>query len=137
MTGISENAIDVAIDNDPTWKMIDPHSTIYLTDKIFNMLVIDVEKYINIDHPVSGEDYSLHIKNLRLVKHYLGSYRIDWDDELSTIGGHLNRMIDANRISYYQMLKTSGNWLMATANYYSSAILGISLASPSQQLVEA
>lgn len=136
MTGIGQNSIQVARDWDPDWKFVDPHTTMHLTDKIFTMLAIDTEKYINVKHPVSGDSFDLHIKNLRLVKHYLGAYRIDWDDELSTIGGHLIRMIEANRVSYYQMLQTSGNWLMATANYYSTVILGTPLASQQVHLVE-
>lgn len=136
MTGISENAIMVARDWDPDWKMVDPHTTLSLTDKIFKMLAIDTEKYINVSHPITGQPYSRHVKDLRLVKHYLGAYRIDWDDELSTIGGHLTRMIEANKLSYYHMLQTSGNWLMATANYYSIEILGIPLASSEMSFFE-
>jgi len=136
MTGIDETAIQVARDWEPDWKMVDPQTTMYLTDKIFTMLAVDTEKYINVSDPVTGDSYSRHIRNLRLVKYYLGAYRIDWDDELSTIGGHLTRMLEANKTSYYHMLKTSGNWLMATANYYSIAILGAPLASQDLQFNE-
>lgn len=123
MIKIDENTIASAIVSDPTWKHIDPETTVNLTEKITKMLVIDIEKYINV-MSLKGERYGRMIKSLRLIKFYHGAYRIDWDDELSTIEGHLYRMVQANNMSYYQHLRTSGNWLMATANFYSVKIFG-------------
>jgi hypothetical protein len=149
MTRITENAIQVGMEWDPDWKHIDPETTANLNEKIFRMLTLDFEKYSHIIVPsmqnnpdstdektedqkiesrsaTETEDYSYLLRELRLVKHYKGAYRLDWDDELATIEGHFFRMRKANNYSYYQHLKTSGNWLMATAHYYSLEILGIS-----------
>lgn len=80
----------------------------------------DYEEARRIDlNMVSTKDFTDHVKSLRLVKYYNGAYRIDWNDELATVNGHIYRMIKANNLSYYQHLTASGNWLMSTANYYS------------------
>ncbi len=122
MVRLDENVIHTALITDPLWKYFDPETTANLTEKIFKMLTAETEKYINIIGS-NGEDFTRHIKGLRLVRHYLDTYRIDWDDELSTIGGHLYRMIQANGLSYYNYVSLSGNWLMSTANYYSIELL--------------
>jgi hypothetical protein len=158
MTRITENAIQVGMEWDPDWKHIDPETTSNLNEKIFRMLTLDFEKYSHIlvprlkrdllantdggsgdqeseNEPVTeDEDYSYLLRELRLVKHYKGAYRLDWDDELATIEGHFFRMRKANNYSYYQHLKTSGNWLMATAHYYALEILGIGFAGEELRL---
>lgn len=118
MIRIDENAINTALITDPLWKYFDPETTANLTENIFMMLTVNTEKYINV-RSENGEDFTRHIKALRLVKYYLNAYRIEWNDELATINGHLYRMIQANGLSYYNYVSISGNWLMATANYYS------------------
>ena len=133
MTRIGEDSIQAALEDDPRWKHIDPETTVNLTQKIFTMVSLDFEKYIDIRTPLTN--YGNSIKALRLVKHYSGAYRIDWNDELSTIGGHCYRMIEANDLSLYQHLKTSGNWLMATANYYSVRIFDQSIGENEIDLV--
>lgn len=134
MTQISQNAVQVGTDWDPTWKHIDPETTSNLNEKIFRMLTLDFEKYSHI--MINEEDYSYLLRELRLVKHYKGAYRLDWDDELGTIEGHFFRMRKANDFSYYQHIKTSGNWLMATAQYYSIEVLGIAFSDEQMQLTD-
>lgn len=134
MTSISQNAIQVAMDSDPDWKHIDPETTSNLNEKIFRMLTMDFEKYSHI--MVDKEDYGYLLRELRMVKHYKGAYRLDWDDELATIEGHFFRMRKANDLSYYPHLKASGNWLMATAQYYSIEVLGIALSDEQMQLTD-
>ncbi|MBA3756333.1 MAG: hypothetical protein H0X02_08955 [Nitrosomonas sp.] len=155
MTQITQNAIQVALEEDPSWKHIDPETTSNLNEKIFRMLTMDFEKYSHIivkrlrrdgqSNPNTGdendlvtenEDYDYLLRDLRIVKHYRGAYRLEWDDELATTEGHFFRMRKANDLSYYQHLKTSGNWLMATAQYYSIEILGVALSSEEMQLTE-
>lgn len=129
MTRISENSIESGIINDYAFKMVDPEWSINLTEKIFHMSTLDVEKYIHIKDSESGTDYAGYFRELRLVKFYRGAYRIDWNDELATIHGQLNRIVQANKLGLYEFIKTSGNWFICTANYYSSLFLGTSITN--------
>jgi hypothetical protein len=75
------------------------------------------------------------VRTLRLVKFYNGSYRIDWNDELSTIQGQLRRIVEANDIGLYEYVRMSGNWFITTANFYSIAILGVPITDNSIDVV--
>lgn len=135
MIQIDPNAIHVGILSDPYWKYTDPETTVNLTDKLFKMIVPETENYINVIGK-EGDNYSKMIKALKLVKYHGDAYRIDWDNELSTIGGYLYTMIEASNLSYYKYLKTVGNWFIVTSSYYSELLLGIQPVDISSPLYE-
>lgn len=124
MIGLNEIAISIAIHDDPNIKIMNPEWSINLTGKIFTMVTYDVEKYIHMINEEDGKDYGNYFKELRLVKFYNHSYRIDWNDELATIGGQLNKIVNANKLGLYEFIRSSGNWFISTANYYSTIFLG-------------
>jgi hypothetical protein len=164
---LNEDVITTAILSDYKYKRVNPEWSIDLTEKIFNMVTVEIEKYFNIrivrpeskkvkavinteedledkmklfetepnNRPAvdtskadAVEDYSGFVRALRLVKFYNGSYRIDWNDELSTIQGQLRRVVQANDIGLYEYIRMSGNWFISTASYYSIAILGVPIS---------
>lgn len=135
MTQIDQNSINVGILSDPNWKYVDPETTVNLTDKLFKMIIMQTEKYINVMGP-TDTDYGPSIKSLRMIKHYGDAFRIDWDDELCTIGGYLYSTVEASNLSYYKYLKTLGNWLIVTSQYYSEIILGLRPADISETLID-
>src|SRR5579885_271170 len=148
---LSELVVHRAILNDYNYKRVNPEWSTQLSEKIFNMVTLEIEKYFNVtrvmsesenignlgekinqtisefrkSEPVSAdkaaaiENYSEFLRNLRLVKFYNDAYRIDWNDELSTIQGQLARVVQANKLGLYEYIRMTGNWLMSTANYYS------------------
>jgi len=165
---LNEDVVKSAILSDYKYKRVNPEWSIDLTEKIFNMVTVEIEKYFNIKvvRPESKkveqvinseedlqdkvelletepnnrpdvdtskadavEDYSGFVRALRLVKFYNGAYRIDWNDELSTIQGQLRRVIQANDIGLYEYIRMSGNWFISTASYYSIAILGVPITN--------
>lgn len=175
MTQISQEAISQAILANNLYKYVNPEWTINLTEKIFNMVTLEMEKYFDVrdvvydypddvedltletvysdegdiqDDPISieirdpanvemanrqdkkrqmrrGKQYGQYLRELRLVKFYNGAYRIDWNDELSTINGQLLRVVQANKIGLYEYVQSSGNWFMSTAYYYSMIFNGV------------
>lgn len=135
MTQIDQNSIQMGRAFDPQWKHIDPETVSGLTSKIFSMLTVEMQKYMKV-RTDDRDDYTDLVKKLRLVKHYLGAYRIDWNDELATIEGHIELMVRANDLSLYDHLRTSGNWLMSTANYYAMELLGTPLVSDEVEITE-
>jgi hypothetical protein len=121
MIRIDDASVKAGIESDDLWRHVDPETTSNLTSKIFNMLTVETEKYSNIIG-TDGVDYTFYVKSLRFVRYYLGSYRIEWYDELATIEGLFHLMLQSNNLSYYHHLQTCGNWLLTTANYYMVAI---------------
>ena len=118
MLRTSETVKDVAIIENNNWKYVDPETTDFLTGRLYKMLTVDVEKYLDFFR-LPDKNFSRHITSLRLIRHYQNAFRIDWDDEQSTIGGQFSRMLKYIDLGLYPQLKTSGNWLMATSHYYS------------------
>lgn len=122
---IDYSSIQEILEMNPFWRDVDPETTSGLTSNLFDLLTRDINKYL--DAVINSTDYGKLLRSLRLVKFYNGAYRIDWNDELATLGGHISRMIEASNLSYYKYLKTSGSWFMATANYYSVVIFDQSI----------
>lgn len=130
MISIDENAVASAILSDPNYKRIDPEWTYNLTFKIFNMLTLEFEPYLNVKTKTINqeeieegevkeiEDFSSLIRQLRMVKFYQDAYKIDWYDELATIEGQISRLIQANKLGLYEYIKIVGNWFISTAAYY-------------------
>lgn len=136
MIDTSARAQQMGILQSHDYKMVDPETTDNLTTKLYRMLCIDFEKYLmaikfepdaaRMDRLQKGEDVidmSRHVSSLRLIKHYQGAYRIDWDDDRMTIGGQIHRMLKYADLGLYPQLQTCGNWLMATSQYYSINLL--------------
>lgn len=97
------------------------------------MLTTDVEKYLDKLRLDEDGDFTRHVLNLRLVKKYGDAYRLDWNDEAATIGGHIHRMIKYADLGLYPQIQMSGNWLMTTSHYYSIVLLD---QDPAQNIIE-
>jgi len=171
-TDVNPEAVRQGLLANNNYKYVNPEWTVNLTEKIFNMVTLEFEKYFDVrdvvldhvDHvpdlssadvfgsvldepanlelrdPVNvefvnqerkrvqmkrGKQYGQYLRELRLVKHYNDAYRIDWNDELATINGQLLRVVQANKLSLYEYIQTTGNWFMSTAYFYSIVFTGV------------
>ena len=130
-TSIHSDSISLALAGNHKYKYVDPETTNSLVSKVFNMVAIESQAYFNIYDDEIDFNYKAMLGSLKLIKLYDGAYRIDWNDDLSTIHGHINRLIHANRLKLWEYVKTTGNWFMATAHYYSIIFNGVGITDTS------
>lgn len=120
MLNINNRSIEAAIINNPLWKRVHPEWTSNLNGKVFDMLTMHYEKYLDFD----AGDY---IRELKLVKLYNDEYKMDFNSEESSIEGYMITMRRLNGISMFESIRTFGNWMMVTADYYHEILFGVKI----------
>jgi hypothetical protein len=165
MLAIDENAVASAVLSDPNFKRISPEWTYNLTSKIFNMLTVEFQPYLNVKtstvdndelededleelnpnltpetNPLKRraevENFAPFLRQLRMVKFYQDAYKIDWNDELATIEGQISRLIQANKLGLYEYMQTVGNWFISTAVYYSVVFFDTAIGENEIEITE-
>lgn len=134
MIEIGSLNIAVVLEDDPSWKEVDPTFTRNLDDKIFD-IIFSLEEIMSFED-MTGFNVFEFVKDLRLVRMNSDVTMIEWNDDSATIWGRMQLMYKAADLGLYDYVRISAAHLMVTSKYYyrlffgrdmSDVVIGISL----------
>jgi hypothetical protein len=109
------------IDRTGHWQYLEARQSIDMQDKIVMMVTYEIEKFINVK--TDKGEIGPFLRQLSLIKFYGDRYCSEFDDELNTLENRFRLIVNAVSMGYLDFIRTSGNWLMASAKFYQQVLL--------------